>query len=739
QRAGIGLLVALIISSVIILSTSNISPSYSVTITTDTSVLPTESYFTAQDVDNRTDVQEFLNNYIARQLSEYHIRGAHLSVVKDGSIYFSNGYGHSVNGTEVKLVDANRTLFRVGSLSKAVTATAVLQLTEQGLIDLDADVNDYLEAFKIPDTFSEPIRIEHLLSHTAGFENTVMPVYLATYDNFPSLEETLMSEIPQRITSPGKVAMYSNFGYALLGYIVAQVSGMSFSDYVQSEIFTPLSMSNTYFDQMLPSEVLSEFTGGYSYSSYEGYIRTPNEYATLYPAAGLITTAEDYGRFLIAHLNNGLYNGNRILQSDTISLMHEVQFEAQPGMDGVCYGFYERNMNDLQMIGHGGITYWFHATEVMIPEENIGIYVCYNTNTAGSAGKELVEAFVDRYFPVSKDITPLDGHENRVERYLGEYINSHAYFSSAKKLEYLSTRYFDYLKVTGNQDGTIQVQRINSLDQQVTYDNSFIEVQSGFFLATSDDSKDILAFLEDEGGQITHLYFSWFPPEAWILATPLVLPMDTMPILEIIFIIGLVTLPMFMIIEIFSLRKYWKEEDTLGRAIRFIALAGVSTALITSLLGTSTLLPVGFALIILMGIAESLRFRLKQRDSNLLSLNRFAAATHYSLLLPGLADSANYPFMWRFSIMNPENPITWLEIQTSYHSLMSFTFTMMACYLIAVSVLALLVIFSWTKRGGLDLTSKTNVGERILYSLSMILSFIVVWNLSHWGIFSFIS
>ena len=151
-------------------------------------------HVTAQNVDNLTDIKVFFDNLVTQQISTYHIRGAQLSIVKDGALYFSNGYGFFNNDSGYQPVTANSTLFKVASLSKALTATAIMQLVEDGEIDLAADVNDYLEAFKVPNTFSEPITIEHLLAHTSGLENTLTPVYVNTAEGLPSLEDALRAD-----------------------------------------------------------------------------------------------------------------------------------------------------------------------------------------------------------------------------------------------------------------------------------------------------------------------------------------------------------------------------------------------------------------------------------------------------------------------------------------------------------------------------------------------------------------
>ncbi|MHA2020266.1 MAG: serine hydrolase domain-containing protein [Candidatus Thorarchaeota archaeon] len=694
-----------------------------------------------------TDVGLFIDSTISQQLSTYRIRGAQVSVVKDGQLYFSNGYGFYHNDTGPQPVTANTSLFMVASLSKALTATAIMQLVEDGLIDLDADVNDYLEAFKVPNTFSEPITIEHLLTHTSGLENTLAPVYVNTAEGLPSLEDALIAELPHRIIKPGVAAMYSNFGYALLGYIVEVVSGMSFPDYIRSEIFEPLGMNNSYFEQVIPTAVEGQLSGGYSYSYGEGFILQPPEFATTTPGAGLMTTAEDYGRFLIAHLNNGTYDGTRILDNDTVQQMHDVYFEARPGFDGVCFGFYERDMNNLEGIGHGGITYRFHSTSLLLLEENIGLYVSYNTDTANAAGAELMEAFVDRYYPASLSITPLEGHEERANRYVGEYINSHSYFSTAQKLEFFTARTFEYMRVTENSDGTIQVQRVRSHSEVVSYEAAFVEVEPGYFLDASGDTKTTIAFLENENGEMTHLYFSWFPPETWVRKASFEMSLMSLIIIQIVALGSLVFLPIFMLIELRSLWKYRKEEKALSRAVRFLTLGGITISIIWlfSMLGIAisvveTYLLLLFTSILMLIFATGLLYnrRKKVQIDYLGSLTRFVSAAHYSLVVPAFTLVSLGTIEWRTLTTLSGSPATWVEIISGYHASMYAVFILMAAYLVSVIGLAALVAYSWTEKGGRDTTSYRSIIERVMYTFYLALSIIVVWILNQWGAFAFI-
>jgi CubicO group peptidase (beta-lactamase class C family) len=165
------------------------------------------------------ELASFLNTTITAQLTNDHIAGATVAVVKDGKLFYTKGYGYADVENKAP-VDANVSMFAIGSVTKLFTWTAVTQLVEEGKIDLHADVNTYLKDFKIPATYPQPITMENLMTHTAGFEE--QPVGLTVSDpTYLQLPGTVLAQtIPARVWPPGQVWSYSNWGAALAGYIV---------------------------------------------------------------------------------------------------------------------------------------------------------------------------------------------------------------------------------------------------------------------------------------------------------------------------------------------------------------------------------------------------------------------------------------------------------------------------------------------------------------------------------------
>jgi len=209
----------------------------------------------------KADLEVFLDGLIPLQLQNQNIAGAVVSVVKDGQLLLAKGYGYADFAAKKPIV-AEETLFRPGSISKLFTAIAVMQLVEQDKLDLDTDVSAYLD-FKIPKTYPEPITLRRLLTHTAGFEETVKNLFLPRVQQMKPLRDYLVAALPARIFPPGKIPAYSNYGLSLAGYIVQRTSGERFEEYIENHIFKPLKMQSSTFEQPLPKALASRMSQGY--------------------------------------------------------------------------------------------------------------------------------------------------------------------------------------------------------------------------------------------------------------------------------------------------------------------------------------------------------------------------------------------------------------------------------------------------------------------------------------------
>ena len=345
------------------------------------------------------DVNAWLDGYMPYAMATGDVAGAVVAVVKDGQIVTGRGFGYA-NVEKKAPVDPKLTLFRPGSTSKLFTWTAVMQLVEQGKLDLDADVNKYLPAdFQIVPRDGKPITLRNIMTHTAGFEEQIKNI-ITEDPTQPGYVDLLKRWTPTRVFDPGTTPAYSNYATSLAGYIVERVSGESFYDYIDKHIFAPLDMKHSTFRQPLPKELEPLMSTGYIVASGEA---KKFEIVGPAPAGSLSSSGEDMAHFMIAHLQNGEYQGNRILKEETARLMHDSPLTLLPPLNRMELGFFETNINGREVIAHLGDTQEFHTSLHLFLKENTGFYVSFN-----SAGKEgashhlriaLFEDFADRYFP----------------------------------------------------------------------------------------------------------------------------------------------------------------------------------------------------------------------------------------------------------------------------------------------------------------------------------------------------
>ncbi|NEP21778.1 serine hydrolase domain-containing protein [Moorena sp. SIO3I6] len=353
------------------------------------------------------DIEEFSDNFFVNQMTENNIPGAVFTLVKDDKIIFSKGYGYANLEDKIPVIP-NKTLFRVGSVSKLVTSTAVMQLVEQGKLKLHEDINQYLKEFQIKTNKFKPITVDHLLTHTHGFD-VAWAIGGATLcqSQLPSLEKFLTENLPERVRPPGQLYVYSDVGLALAGYLVEVVAGIPFSQYIDQSILQPLDMSQSSFQQPLPSELAANLAVGYRYQN-DNYIKQPFTCNKSVPTTALTTTAEDMAHFMIANLQGGRYGTQRILNHTTVQEMHRQHYTNFPNIPqaaGSTYGFFERFVNNQRIIEHGGSMSGYTNLVFLIPEQKLGFYIAYNRNSLNeNLRDDLVQQFLDRYSPVQETI-----------------------------------------------------------------------------------------------------------------------------------------------------------------------------------------------------------------------------------------------------------------------------------------------------------------------------------------------
>jgi CubicO group peptidase (beta-lactamase class C family) len=357
---------------------------------------------TSQDLDG------FFGGIMPYAIHRDDIAGAVVVVVKDGKVIFSHGYGYADLAKRTPVIP-DLTMFRPGSVSKLFTWTAVMQLVQAGKIDLDADVNQYID-FKIPEKFGKPITMRNLMTHTPGWEDVAGDLILEKSSQLYPIREYLIKKMPNAIYPPGTVIAYSNYGATLAGYIVQRVSGVPFDTYVANHIFKPLRMAHSTFVQPLPASLARDMAQGYRQASSDKPI--PFEIVEAEPAGSSSATGTDMTHFMLAYLNGGTYDGYQLLKPATISAMWTRQIEPGQGtnLNGFDLGFYQESRNGQLVVSHAGDLEGFHSDLHLLPNNHLGIFMAFNS--AGKAGAvegvrtQLFRTFLDRYYPYTAKVEP---------------------------------------------------------------------------------------------------------------------------------------------------------------------------------------------------------------------------------------------------------------------------------------------------------------------------------------------
>ena len=397
-----------------------------------------------------TDADAWLDGFMPAALARGEIAGAVVVIVKDGQILTERGYGVSDVATGAP-VDPKVTGFRPGSVSKLFTWTAVMQLVEQGKLNLDADVNTYID-FKIPPLHGKPITLRNLMTHTPGFEESIKHL-IDAHPKDTSLEHAMKRWTPTRVFDPGTTPAYSNYGASLAGYIVERVSGEPFDAYIANHIFKPLDMQHSSFSIPMQKPILDTMSKGYKDATKPP---EPFEQVVMAPAGNLAATGDDMAHFMIAHLQNGRYGDAQILKPETAHLMHDSLTSIMAPLDGIELGFMVYDINGHRAIGHGGDTAYFHSELVLFPNDNVGVFVSVNSagvKGAGSLRGLLLSEFADRYFPAPNTDGKVDAATaaEHAKMVAGNYISARGAFDSFFAVMGL----IGQIKVVANPDGTV--------------------------------------------------------------------------------------------------------------------------------------------------------------------------------------------------------------------------------------------------------------------------------------------
>ncbi|MCK9524429.1 MAG: beta-lactamase family protein [Limnochordia bacterium] len=483
------------------------------------------------------ELEAFFDGAVAMQMREYKLAGATVALVRGGEIVFSKGYGMANLEKQVPM-DPETTLHRPGSNSKILVWTAVMQLIEAGRLDLFTDINAYLD-FAIPSKVAgreaPPITLHHLMTHSAGFEDRVIELFVSSADLMQPLNEYVKNHLPSRVFQPGSVMAYSNYGTTLAAYIVEVVSGQPFSEYAEEHILAPLRMNSSTFEQPLSANLASQMSEGYRYED-GGFVPGGFEYVQSYPAGALTSTTHDMARLIMAHLDLAQPEASpegeiaedeaeaaaeeeeeelgeegerlpdtRILQKETAQIMQTQQFSVHPEMPGMTYGFIEADYNGHRVLSHGGDTLLFTTGLYFLPVENLGLYIVYNSPLGEQARLALWQGFMDRYFPDENpgQATPQSIAAGMEKNYTGTYHTARSNFTSLESV----LRLAQPMALSVDEEGYLNV-RVSGVTTR------YGEIAPNLFQNLSGSDKMVLSF---DDGRVTKVHFDG--PSTW-LRTP---------------------------------------------------------------------------------------------------------------------------------------------------------------------------------------------------------------------------
>ena len=443
----------------------------------------------------KPDLEVFLDGLIPANLQSCDIAGAVVAVVKNNEVLMAKGYGYADFAAK-KPVVAEKTLFRPGSISKVFTAIAVMQLVEQGKLDLDRDVNEYLD-FAIPKTYPEPVTLRRLLTHTAGFEETLKNHFVPSMREMRPMRDYLIAAMPARIFAPGTVPSYSNYGVTLAGYIVERISGEPFEKYIEAHLLAPLKMDQSTFAEPLPERLEPDMSQGY-FAATQGPRNF--ELSPASPAGGLSASGSDMTRLMRALLAEGTLEGATILKPESVRAMEARQFELHPALLGLGLILMDYSMNGQRIVGHGGDTIYFHSDMMLMPDAGVGLYISYNSAGSRSGRRaSVIRAFLNRYFPGPVTATPvidLKTAQADGRAVSGVYTWSRREESTLLKAEAI----LDQSSVTADENGILTIEGLQSRRGGLA---KWREV--GPMVYREEDGPNLIAFRRDPSGIVTEL------------------------------------------------------------------------------------------------------------------------------------------------------------------------------------------------------------------------------------------
>jgi CubicO group peptidase (beta-lactamase class C family) len=486
------------------------------------------------------DLETFVDGVVTSALEQHRIGGAQVAIVKDGQTLLVKGYGLAAISPD-RPVDPQRSLFRIGSISKTFTWVALMQLAERGVIELEDPVNKHLpDALKVPDEPEwQPVRILDLMNHTSGFEDALQNLFVEESSGLLPLRDHLQRFRPARVREPGRYLAYSNYGAALAGAVVAHVSGMEFERYVEENIFVPLGLTHTTFREEhgadapeglpapMPAEWARDKAQGLEFRDGAWKAYAQEHILAMAPAGSAVSTAADMARYMTALLNPELLERSGVLSRASYERLRQPSFQGAPGLTAVHHGFFNMPLGGKQPLGfdnlsHSGGTLHFQSFMALIPEVHLasgaergslGIFVTTNSLAGGVLAQELPEQLLGKYFGASSNaIEPMD-QPHALSDYVGQYRGMRRSYTKLEKLFGL----MQTIRIDASDDGFLTVATGREPLRMVEIADDLFRQQNGDLL---------VAFERDANGKVTHTIsvagaserIGFFDTLSWMLA-----------------------------------------------------------------------------------------------------------------------------------------------------------------------------------------------------------------------------
>ncbi|HBE72354.1 MAG TPA: hypothetical protein DDW52_29820 [Planctomycetaceae bacterium] len=340
---------------------------------------------------------EKMSKVATRLLTEQRLPGLVVVVVRGGRTIYEQGFGYA-NVDSKKAVEAEETIFRVGSISKALTLLTLTRQIDLGSVQRSAPVEQWIKSFSNPGGVQAPLTIDHLLTHTGGLDQIgvnrqIRQTHLALEDRRKlrgRLEDFLTANNLRRVNRPGITYRYDTYGTTLAGHILGKVVGTDYARAMQREMFDVLGMTSTSVETQ--SENIERLATGYIIADGE-YQPRPYEFYRTTPASSIDATASDIARLLEALTSDGANASGRLLSKDMLARVYSPHFRVHPDFCGVSHGLFESWTSEdgtadvhMRSLGHGGSMDGYRAALTLIPSQKIGVFVATNRSPSDSGG-----------------------------------------------------------------------------------------------------------------------------------------------------------------------------------------------------------------------------------------------------------------------------------------------------------------------------------------------------------------